>query len=198
MAFPLVLRLDISGLPMTWISWEDAVSLYTRDMVAWTAGESMFSIRGGVNRATGLRSSVDINSIIAVKRRTQTRFRPRTVPPLNNRELFYRDGNLCLYCGRTYTDSQLTRDHVKPVSRGGLNIWSNVVAACKTCNTRKGDRLPEEANMALLAIPYEPNWAEYLALSNRRILVDQMDFLKSQFSQEERLLSLNDLTATAQ
>lgn len=84
----------------------------------------------------------------------------------------------------------LTRDHVKPVSRGGKDQWSNVVAACRICNTRKGNRLPEEAHMPLLAVPYVPNWAEYLALSNRRILVDQMDFLKSQFSQQERLLSL--------
>jgi len=36
--------------------------------------------------------------------------------------------------------------------------------------------------MPLLAIPYIPNWAEYLALSNRKILADQMDFLKTQFS----------------
>ena len=36
--------------------------------------------------------------------------------------------------------------------------------------------------MPLLAIPYVPNWAEYLALSNRKILADQMEFLKSQFS----------------
>ncbi len=190
MAIPLILRLDISGLPMTWIPWEDAVSLYTRDMVAWTAGESMFSIHGGTNRLTGQRSHIDVNSIIAVRRQSKTRFRPRTIPPLNNRELFYRDGNLCLYCGRILADSQLTRDHVKPVSRGGENVWSNVVAACKSCNTRKGCRLPEEANMPLLAIPYEPNWSEYLALSNRRILVDQMDFLKGRFSQSDRLLSL--------
>ena len=36
--------------------------------------------------------------------------------------------------------------------------------------------------MALLAIPYVPNWAEYLVLSNRKILSDQMEFLKAQFS----------------
>jgi hypothetical protein len=57
-----------------------------------------------------------------------------------------------------------------------------VVTACRSCNTRKGNRIPEQANMPLLAIPYVPNWAEYLALSNRTILGDQMEFLKSQFS----------------
>ena len=68
------------------------------------------------------------------------------------------------------------------MSRGGRDRWSNVVTACRSCNTRKGNRTPEEARMPLLAVPYVPNWAEYLALSNRKILADQMEFLKSQFS----------------
>ncbi len=189
MTTPLILRLDTSGSPMTWIPWEDAVNLYTRDMVAWTAGESMFTFHGGLSRLTGLRSKVSINSIIAIKRASQSKYVRRSIPPLNNRELFFRDGNLCMYCGKEYRDLMLTRDHVKPVSRGGLDRWSNVVTACRTCNTRKGNRFPEEASMPLLAIPYVPNWAEYLALSNRRILIDQMDFLKGQFKQGDRLLS---------
>ncbi len=176
---------------MTWIPWEDAVNLYSREMVAWTAGERMFTFYGGTCRLTGLRSQVSINSIIAVKRASQSKYVRRTIPPLNNRELFFRDGNLCMYCGKELPDFMLTRDHVKPVSRGGRDRWSNVVTACRTCNTRKGDRQPEEAHMPLLAVPYFPNWAEYLALSNRRILADQMDFLKGQFKKGERLLSLS-------
>ena len=53
---------------------------------------------------------------------------------------------------------------------------------------RKGDLLLEEAGVELLALPYVPNFAEYLALTNSgRILGDQMDFLKSQFGKESRL-----------
>ncbi|MGH8594084.1 MAG: HNH endonuclease, partial [Gammaproteobacteria bacterium] len=74
-------------------------------------------------------------------------------------------------------------------SRGGHDRWSNVVTACRSCNTRKGNRLAEEVGIALLAVPYVPNWAEFLALSNRRILADQMQFLKSQFNGKARLLS---------
>ena len=179
---PLILRLDIAGSPVRWIPWQDAVNLYSREMVAWTAGESVFTFHGGVSRMTGQRSKVAINSIIAVKRSAQNKYSKRTIPPLTNRELFFRDAYLCLYCGHKFNDSLLTRDHVVPVSKGGKDKWSNVVTACRHCNTRKGDRRPEDANMPLLAIPYVPNWAEYLALSNRRILADQMEFLKSQFS----------------
>ncbi len=192
MTSPMILRLDISGTPMTWIPWEEAVNLYSRDMIAWTAGNNMFTFYGGICRLTGLRSQISVNSIIAVRRGSHSKYIRRTIPPLNNRELFFRDGNLCMYCGKEYPDFLLTRDHVKPVSRGGRDRWSNVVTACRNCNTRKGNRLPEEANMQLLAVPYVPNWAEYLALSNRRILADQMDFLKSQFNQAERLLSLKE------
>lgn len=178
---PLILRLDVSGSPVTWIPWQDAVCLYSRDMVAWTAGASVFTITGGTNRRTGLRSFVDINSIIAIKRSAPHKHQ-RNIPPLTNRELFLRDANLCMYCGGQFREALLTRDHVIPMSRGGRDRWSNVVTACRHCNTQKGSKTPEEARMSLLAVPYVPNWAEYLALCNRKILADQMEFLKSQFS----------------
>ena len=179
---PLILRLDISGMPVTWLPWQDAVNLYCRDLVGWTAGAESFTLYGGVNKRSGARSCVSINSIIAVKRRRNHGHKQRFVPPLTNRELFLRDASLCMYCGTRHKDGALTRDHVLPISRGGLDRWSNVVTACRPCNTRKGNRTPEEAGMPLLAVPYVPNWAEYLALSNRRILSDQMEFLKTQFS----------------
>ena len=179
---PLILRLDISGIPVTWLPRQDAVNLYCRDLVGWTAGDESFTLYGGVNRRSGLRSRVSINSIIAVKRQYGHRYVQRAAPPLTNRALFLRDASLCMYCGTPRKSGSLTRDHVLPMSRGGLDRWTNVVTACRSCNARKGNRTPEEAGMPLLAIPYVPNWAEYLALSNRRILSDQMEFLKTQFS----------------
>ena len=179
---PLILRLDISGTPVTWLPWQNAVSLYCRNMVGWTAGDETFTLRGGINRKSGFRSTVAINSIIAVKRSGNYKHTYRTIPPLTNRELFLRDAHMCMYCGSRHKEGALTRDHVLPISRGGIDRWSNVVTACRSCNTHKGNRTPEEARMSLLAIPYVPNWAEYLALSNRKILADQMGFLKSQFS----------------
>ncbi|MFT4562310.1 MAG: 5-methylcytosine-specific restriction endonuclease McrA, partial [Gammaproteobacteria bacterium] len=96
----------------------------------------------------------------------------------------------CMYCGSRSGERQLTRDHVIPLSKGGRDMWSNVVSACRSCNTRKGCRTPERAFMPLLAVPYVPNWAEFLALSNRKILSDQMDFLRTQFNRKNRLMAL--------
>ena len=181
MTVPLILRLDISGTPVRWIPWQEAVCLYTRELVGWTTGANAFTFHGGLSRASGTRSAITVHSIIAVKHGQRGVGYKRSVPPLNNHELFRRDANLCLYCGGEFAEGQLTRDHVVPLSHGGRDVWSNVVSACKACNTRKGGRTPEQARMPLLAVPFVPNWAEFLALSNRRILADQMEFLKSQF-----------------
>ena len=62
------------------------------------------------------------------------------------------------------------------------------MTACKPCNHAKGARRPEEAGLSLLAVPYVPNRAEYLVLSNRRILADQIDFLRKRFRNEGRLM----------
>jgi len=179
MFVPPILRLDVTGRPVTWIEWQEAVCLYARDMVAWTAGKHAYTFHGGYSRVGGYQTIVKVNSIIAVRGEYKRRY--KHAPPLNNRELFRRDAHLCMYCGKPFRASALTRDHVMPVSRGGINEWSNVVAACRRCNTHKSDKTPDEANMPLLAVPYVPNLAEYLVLRNRRILVDQMAFLQPQF-----------------
>jgi len=176
-SIPAILKLDAGGLPVSWIRWQTAVTLYARDRVRWEAGEERFTIYGGTCAATGLRSYMQIGSIIAVADKSR-RFE-KGVPLLTNRTLFQRDRNLCLYCGLQFAHSHLTRDHVMPASRGGASVWENCVTACRHCNQRKDDRTPEEAGMKLLAVPYTPNLAEYLILQNRRILADQMEFLAS-------------------
>ena len=54
---------------------------------------------------------------------------------------------------RQYPPSELTLDHVLPRSRGGESAWDNLVACCKRCNHRKGNRTPEESGMHLLRRP---------------------------------------------
>jgi 5-methylcytosine-specific restriction endonuclease McrA len=184
---PRVLRLNIAGQPIDWVTWQDAVCLYARELVVWTLGEPMLKIRGGHSRIDGTQSWLGIHSIVACQGRVIPPV--RNIPPLTNQALFGRDRNTCLYCGGEYRDFDLTRDHLVPRSRGGRDSWDNCVAACKRCNHHKGDRLMHECDMELLALPYVPNFAEYLALTNSgRILGDQMDFLKRQFGKNSRLL----------
>jgi 5-methylcytosine-specific restriction endonuclease McrA len=66
------------------------------------------------------------------------------VPPVSRREVLRRDNHVCQYCG---SGKRLTLDHVIPRSKGGQHTWNNVVAACESCNSKKGDRLPQEIGM---------------------------------------------------
>lgn len=75
------------------------------------------------------------------------------IPPVSRKEILRRDAHQCQYCGNR---KQLTIDHVIPLSIGGKHIWNNVVIACSTCNSRKGNKTPEEAKMTLLKQPKAP------------------------------------------
>ena len=184
---PRILRLNIAGQPVEWVAWQDAVCLYARDLVVWTVGDPLVTIRGGRSKDTGEMSAKEIHSIVACDGRVVSR--SSQVPPLTNAALFKRDGNTCLYCAKQLSDAELTRDHVVPVSRGGLNLWDNVVASCRRCNHFKGSRLLEETSLELMALPYVPNYSEYLALINSgRILGDQMAFLSKSFGANSRLV----------
>ena len=183
---PLILTLDMHGVPHRWVSWQHACFYYAKDLVAWTIGEADFTFHGGMNRINGTRSSITANSIIAIKGKALASKSLFQVPPLDNRELFHRDRHICASCGGEFSSLRLTRDHVVPVSQNGRDVWMNVVTACRNCNQHKIGRTPEQAHMQLLYAPYVPNKAEYLILSNRQILHDQMDFLTRHVPQHSR------------
>jgi len=183
----LILRLDFAGQPVGWLTREESVLLYCREQVLWEAGSESFMLFGGGNRITGEQSRLRVNSIIGTRSKPGAYQDQRSVPLLTNARLFERDNNLCLYCGVEFSPELLTRDHVHPVSKGGLDIWENVVTACRPCNHAKGNRTLSQLGMKLLAIPYTPNNAEALILSNRKILADQMAFLRLKVGKESRV-----------
>lgn len=65
-------------------------------------------------------------------------------------DVYERDRNACRYCRST---ERLSIDHVKPRVQGGSDDADNLVVACKSCNSRKGGRTPEQAGMTLLPVP---------------------------------------------
>ena len=80
--------------------------------------------------------------------------RPRPRIRLTKREILRRDNYTCQYCGQKA--SYLTVDHIVPRRLGGEHSWENLVAACPSCNHRKGGRTLEQAQMHLLRPPVEP------------------------------------------
>lgn len=77
---------------------------------------------------------------------------------LSRQNIFLRDSHTCQYCYQKFSEKRLTVDHVIPLSKGGRHEWTNVVAACTTCNNRKGDKSPEKANLRLMNRPEKPRW----------------------------------------
>lgn len=67
----------------------------------------------------------------------------RDTPALTDEYLFYRDHAICQYCDKSLTVDEVTFEHVVPSSRGGTTTWDNIVAACTSCNSEKGDSLPK-------------------------------------------------------
>ena len=70
--------------------------------------------------------------------------------------VFTRDNFRCQYCGESKKMGALNYDHLIPRFRGGKTVWENIVTACYPCNSRKGNRTPEEAGMRVLKKPYKP------------------------------------------
>ena len=181
-----VLQLDISGRPQAWISPKEAAILYASDGVSWTLGEPFIVLRGGWQRATGRQSRIEVHPILAVRGTIPSRAW-RTQPAITNLKLFARDRHVCAYCGGLFALDDLTREHIRPTSRGGEDLWMNVITACRACNGRKGSRTPEEARMPLLYLPYVPSLHEDMILRGRRILADQMEFLLASVPKSSRL-----------
>ena len=100
---------------------------------------------------------------------------------VTNTFLFARDRYRCQYCGRGQMDLRpreaLTRDHLVPLSRGGTNIWTNVVTACSPCNTRKANHLPTEIGMHPIHPPVEPHFV-HLSWAVRRLTPTQARYIR--------------------
>lgn len=171
-----ILALDAAGQPHRWISHELAITYHAKGLVAYQLGNTEETVfHGGQNRITGLVSTISTAPIIAVKGELAKRL--HRVPTLTNKELFARDRYTCAYCGKAFAEGRLTRDHVHPVSRGGKDVWTNVVTACERDNHMKDSHLLSEIGMELLYVPYTPNRAEHLILKGRKILPVQAEYL---------------------
>ena len=108
------------------------------------------------HKLRSVRGEFDYPSIIRLARYVNIPFRKVS---LSRQNIFKRDGYRCMYCG---TRESLTMDHVLPKSRGGRDTWKNLVTACQKCNSWKGDRTPDEAEMPMIQRPFRPTHIMYL------------------------------------
>jgi 5-methylcytosine-specific restriction endonuclease McrA len=98
-------------------------------------------------------------SVIRLRSYVRVPYRARI--PMTRAALMHRDRFRCAYCGSKAD----TVDHVVPRSKGGDHTWENCVAACSTCNHRKGDRLLAELGWSLHSMPSRPKGQHWRLLS---------------------------------
>lgn len=101
--------------------------------------------------------------------------RPLPQLRLSRHSVLARDNYTCQYCG--CRDRDLTIDHVHPRWMGGGNTWDNLVACCRKCNLRKGDKTLEKANMHLRRPPKRPHFIPYISLPAYQKAMKQENWL---------------------
>lgn len=90
----------------------------------------------------------------------------------SRKNIFIRDNYTCQYCSTKKDINELTYDHVIPKSKwtndlGTPTNWTNIVTACVSCNRKKGNRTPKQANMPLKNNPVVPvKNVKYLPLTH--------------------------------
>lgn len=103
----------------------------------------------------------DLPAPSIVKMRYHVR-RPLPQLRLSRHSVLARDAYTCQYCGTR--NRELTIDHVVPRWMGGPHTWDNLVACCRRCNLKKGDKTPKQARMSLTRPPRRPHFIPYISL----------------------------------
>lgn len=142
-----VLLLNASMQPLNVISRRRLVVLLTKERVA-------FFDDGVRERLESELAQRRLGDGVIVVRLLRNVVIPRRLLRANRRNLLLRDDHTCQYCGLRALASELTIDHVVPISRGGAaKTWENQVVACKRCNGRKANHLPGEVHLRLARSP---------------------------------------------
>lgn len=164
----LVLNADaqpVSYLPLSTIQWKEAITYMYLDKCTvlewyddWVVSSPSWETR--------------VPAVIMMKEM----MRRKRTPRFSKNNLYLRDLYTCQYCSTKYSRQDLTLDHVLPVSKGGKTRWDNIVAACKTCNSHKGNK----SHMKPKTVPYQPTYYE-LVNKRKQLGVDLKHPAWSQF-----------------
>lgn len=109
-----------------------------------------------------------------VRLRTLVRVPYQRHVSVSRRGVLARDAHACQYCGGRAE----TIDHVVPRSRGGTHVWDNVVAACRPCNLRKGDRLLPDSGLHLRRRPGVPVRSLWVTTAMGTVPADWQPYLQ--------------------
>ncbi len=140
----------MSGALVLNATYEPLCVVPLRRAVVLVLAEKAVVVEAGDGLMRSARTAIPVPTVVRLSRYVRVPYRREV--PLTRRAVLDRDRHSCAYCG-TRAD---TIDHVRPRSRGGQHVWTNVVAACARCNHRKGNRLLAELGWHLASPPAQP------------------------------------------
>lgn len=127
----LVLNADgqpVSVIPPSLVNWKEAVTYLFLDKASVLEWYDDWTVRSET-------WETNVPAIIMLKEMIKR----RKTPKFSRYNLFLRDRFTCQYCDHQFDHKILTLDHVTPASKGGGTCWENLVAACSTCNQKRGN-----------------------------------------------------------
>lgn len=155
MADTLVLNADgqpVSYLPLSAIQWKEAITYMYLDKVNVLEWYDDWVVRSE-------RWETRVPAVIMLK----DMLKRRRLPRFSKFNLYLRDEATCQYCSTQLHRTQITLDHVIPISKGGKTNWENIVIACAPCNTRKGNKTVMNPKIK----PYQPEYYELVSKRKR-------------------------------
>lgn len=156
------LLLNADYVPLNFISDIRAFKLVYKQRAEVLDFDGKLSIWDGEYFGT-MDTRYEIPATIRLVSRVNKRFK---APRFRKKILFNRDNWQCQYCLCELQWSTVTIDHIVPKSQNGKTSWKNCVACCKSCNRKKANRTPEQANMHLQSKPSEPGPAHLWDMKN--------------------------------
>lgn len=142
----------ISVLPLSAIGWQEAIKYMWLDRVQVLEWYDDWIVRSPTWETR-------VPAVIMVKDFVKKNKNPR----FSKFNITLRDEFKCQYCCETVSRSNVTMDHVLPISKGGKTNWENIVAACGPCNHKKGN----ETKMKPIRAPYRPSYYELANLRKK-------------------------------
>lgn len=150
------LLLNATYEPLKVVDWRKAITLWCQGKV------EVISVHDREIRSVSV--SFKLPSVIRLLRYVTIR-RHFNYVPFSRANIYARDNHQCQYCGKGFSVSELTFDHVVPVSQGGRKDWENIVTSCIRCNRRKGGHTPSQARMRVIRQPRRPTRAPVVRLT---------------------------------
>lgn len=142
----VTLLLNADYQPMKILSWQRAVHMWFSEKVEIVESYDDFDLRS-------MTITIKCPAVVRLLQYVSRKDRKVKFSRVN---VFGRDDFRCQYCYKQPGTPNLTYDHVTPRAQGGKTTWENIVTACLTCNSKKGNRTPEKAGMPLRRQPLRP------------------------------------------